>query len=124
MKNWMQNMLKVILDIYVLLTQLNTLNDQLQRMDIHLRSIVEAMKKSDKSDFSYNDSNLTSSNSNVDFSLLDIKDVVKILNISTTTYYRLVRQGELVPRRKGKRHYYYHEDLSKQLNQSKRKGRI
>jgi len=56
--------------------------------------------------------------------LIDINQVISILNISIATYYRWVRQGELVPRRKGKRHYYYLEDLTKQLEEGKRRGRI
>lgn len=56
--------------------------------------------------------------------LLDIQQVIEILNISTATYYRWVRQGELIPRRKGKRHYFYKEDLSQQLEEGRRRGRI
>jgi hypothetical protein len=124
MKNWMQNILKVIQDIYTILRQLNTLNAQLLSMDTHLRLIVEAMKMPDKSESIVQGNDLTSTKFQVDVSLLDIKDVTRILNISTATYYRLVKQGELVPRRKGKRHYYFQEDLSQQLKESKRKGRI
>ncbi|WP_400261161.1 helix-turn-helix domain-containing protein [Sphingobacterium sp. SG20118] len=56
--------------------------------------------------------------------LMDINQVVEVLNISTATYYRWVRQGELVPRRKGKRHYFFKEDLVQQLAEGKRRGRI
>lgn len=56
--------------------------------------------------------------------LLDIQQVVEILNISVTTYYRWVKQGELIPRRKGKRHYFYKEDLLQQLEEGRRRGRI
>ncbi|MEJ5090789.1 helix-turn-helix domain-containing protein [Sphingobacterium faecium] len=56
--------------------------------------------------------------------LLDIADVLVILNISIATYYRWVKQGELIPRRKGKRHYFYKEDLLHQLEQGRRRGRI
>lgn len=56
--------------------------------------------------------------------LLDIQQVIEILNISTATYYRWVRQGELIPRRKGKRHYFYKGDLSQQLEEGRRRGRI
>ena len=56
--------------------------------------------------------------------LLDISDVLVILNISIATYYRWVKQGELMPRRKGKRHYFYKEDLLQQLEEGRRRGRI
>jgi hypothetical protein len=56
--------------------------------------------------------------------LLDISDVLVILNISVATYYRWVKQGELIPRRKGKRHYFYKEDLLQQLEEGRRRGRI
>lgn len=56
--------------------------------------------------------------------LLDINDVLVILNISIATYYRWVKQGELMPRRKGKRHYFYKEDLLQQLEEGRRRGRI
>ncbi|MGA6119564.1 helix-turn-helix domain-containing protein [Sphingobacterium anhuiense] len=56
--------------------------------------------------------------------LLDIQQVVEILNISVPTYYRWVKQGQLMPRRKGKRHYFYKEDLLQQLEEGRRRGRI
>jgi hypothetical protein len=56
--------------------------------------------------------------------LLDIQQVIEILNISIATYYRWVKQGELIPRRKGKRHYFYKEDLLQQLEEGRRRGRI
>ena len=56
--------------------------------------------------------------------LLDIHEVIAILNISMATYYRWVRLGELVPRRKGKRHYFYKEDLLQQLEEGRLRGRI
>lgn len=56
--------------------------------------------------------------------LLDIQQVVEVLNISVATYYRWVKQGELIPRRKGKRHYFYMEDLLQQLEEGRRRGRI
>lgn len=57
-------------------------------------------------------------------SLLSAQDVMDRLNISEATYYRFVRNGELSPRLKGKRHYYYEEDLVNALSESKRRGRI
>lgn len=56
--------------------------------------------------------------------LLETEDVIQILRISNAKYYRLVKSGELVPRRIGKRHYYLAIDLEKQLEESKRRGRI
>jgi predicted DNA-binding transcriptional regulator AlpA len=56
--------------------------------------------------------------------LLDVQDVMERLGISESTYYRFVRNGELRPRKKGRRHYYHPSDLDAQLKQSVRKGRI
>lgn len=56
--------------------------------------------------------------------LLDIHEVIAILNIPVAIYYRWVRLGELVPRRKEKRHYFYKEDLLQQLKEGRRRGRI
>ena len=56
--------------------------------------------------------------------LLDIQDVVAMLSISMATYYRMVQRGDLLPRRKGKRHYYFRSDIYIQLENSRRKGRI
>ncbi|AIM37550.1 hypothetical protein KO02_13270 [Sphingobacterium sp. ML3W] len=56
--------------------------------------------------------------------LLDINQVIDLLKISEATYYRWVKQGELIPRRKGKRHYYYMSDLDRQLKEGRRRGRI
>ena len=124
MKNWMQNLLKVIQDIYAVLSILNSLYEKLKVMDAHLKTIVEVMKALSQAESIDNETNAISPFFKPELSLLDIKDVIKILNISTTTYYRLVKQGELMPRRKGRRHYYYKEDLSQQLEEGKRRGRI
>lgn len=124
MKNWMQNILKVIQDIYHILTQLNNLKDQLSSIDSHLRLMVESMKMPSETALLHKESKVSAVDFHADMLLLDIKDVIKILNISTATYYRLVKQGELIPRRKGKRHYYYQEDLQQQLEESKRRGRL
>ncbi|MDH5826304.1 helix-turn-helix domain-containing protein [Sphingobacterium faecium] len=56
--------------------------------------------------------------------LLDVDQVIDLLKISEATYYRWVKQGELIPRRKGKRHYYYISDLDRQLKEGRRRGRI
>ncbi|HLS96558.1 helix-turn-helix domain-containing protein [Sphingobacterium allocomposti] len=56
--------------------------------------------------------------------LYGVTEVMDILGISHATYYRFVRSGRLVPRKLGKRHYYYLEDLEAQLEESKRRGRI
>lgn len=55
--------------------------------------------------------------------IYDIYDVQKLLNISESTYYRKVELGELIPRKLGKKHYYFYEDLVAQLDESKRRGR-
>lgn len=56
--------------------------------------------------------------------MLDIGEVLALLGISESKYYRLVREGKLRPRKLGKRHYYYRSDLHKELEESRRKGRI
>ena len=56
--------------------------------------------------------------------LLDINDVLDYLGITRATYFRMVRHGELAPRRKGRRHYYYRSDLRAALAQSVRRGRL
>lgn len=56
--------------------------------------------------------------------LLDIQDVLTILGIGRTTYYRFVKLGKLVPRRIGERHCYYYSDLDEMIRESKRRGRI
>ena len=56
--------------------------------------------------------------------LLDINQVIDLLKISEATYYRWVKQGELIPRRKGKRHYYCLSDLDRQMKEGRRRGRI
>lgn len=56
--------------------------------------------------------------------LLDMEQVLRILRISRSTYYRLVNAGKLVPRKIGERHCYYLEDLEEMIQESKRRGRI
>lgn len=56
--------------------------------------------------------------------LMDIQEVMDYLGIAKTTYYRLVKKGELTPRRKGRRHYYYRSDLRAALTESVRRGRV
>lgn len=56
--------------------------------------------------------------------LMDIQEVMDYLGIARTTYYRLVKNGELTPRRKGRRHYYYRSDLRAALTESVRRGRV
>src|SRR5690606_19976905 len=56
--------------------------------------------------------------------LMDIQEVMDYLGIAKTTYYRLVKNGELTPRRKGRRHYYYRRDLQAALAESVRRGRV
>lgn len=59
-----------------------------------------------------------------DQKLLDIEQVLDILRIGRSTYYRFVNAGKLVPRKIGERHCYYLEDLEDMIQESKRRGRI
>lgn len=59
-----------------------------------------------------------------DKKLLDIEEVLDILGIGRSTYYRFVNTGKLVPRKVGERHCYYLEDLEDMIQESKRRGRI
>ncbi|TDQ73666.1 helix-turn-helix transcriptional regulator [Sphingobacterium yanglingense] len=59
-----------------------------------------------------------------DQKLLDIEQVLRILRIGRSTYYRFVNAGKLVPRKIGERHCYYLEDLEEMIQESKRRGRI
>ena len=59
-----------------------------------------------------------------DQKLLDIEQVLRILGIGRSTYYRFVNAGKLVPRKIGERHCYYLEDLEDMIQESKRRGRI
>ncbi|MCY4779065.1 helix-turn-helix domain-containing protein [Sphingobacterium sp. UT-1RO-CII-1] len=59
-----------------------------------------------------------------DQQLLDMEEVLSILRISRSTYYRFVNTGKLVPRKIGERHCYYLEDLEDMIEESKRRGRI
>ena len=59
-----------------------------------------------------------------DEKLLDIEQVLEILRIGRSTYYRFVNAGKLVPRKIGERHCYYLEDLEEMIQESKRRGRI
>lgn len=56
--------------------------------------------------------------------LLSAQDVMDKLKISRATYARFVKHGELKPRLKGKRHYYYEEDIVEALEVSRKRGRI
>ncbi|WP_134090086.1 AlpA family transcriptional regulator [Olivibacter sp. XZL3] len=56
--------------------------------------------------------------------LLSAQDVMDKLGISEATYYRHVKNGELKPRIKGNRHYFYEDDLVEALEESRRRGRI
>lgn len=56
--------------------------------------------------------------------LLDMQEVIDYLGIDRSTYFRLVKNGELTPRRKGRRHYYYRGDLHAALAESVRRGRV
>ena len=56
--------------------------------------------------------------------LMEINDVLDYLGITRNTYFRMVKKGELTPRRKGRRHYYYRTDLRAALTTSVRRGRV
>jgi len=56
--------------------------------------------------------------------LMGAGEVMDYLGITKTTYYRLIKNGELRPRRKGRRHYYYRRDLQAALAESVRRGRV
>jgi predicted DNA-binding transcriptional regulator AlpA len=59
-----------------------------------------------------------------DQKLLDMEQVLDILRIGRSTYYRFVNAGKLVPRKIGERHCYYLEDLEDMIQESRRRGRI
>lgn len=46
------------------------------------------------------------------------------LNMSKSTYYRKVKNGDLVPRKLGNTDYYFESDLEKEYQESLRRGRI
>lgn len=56
--------------------------------------------------------------------LMDMQEVMDYLGITRSTYFRLVKNGELAPRRKGRRHYFYRRDLHAALAESVRRGRV
>lgn len=51
------------------------------------------------------------------------KEVIFILNIDASTYTRWVKQGILVPRVIGSRHFYTDADLQRALQESVRRGK-
>jgi hypothetical protein len=55
---------------------------------------------------------------------LDRQGVMDYLQISYRTYYRLRASGLIVPQRIGGRDYYFLPELTEQLKESIRKGRI
>lgn len=55
---------------------------------------------------------------------MSIEGVLAYLGISASTYYRLVRDKRLSPRRIGNRDYYYKSDLLELLEESKKKDRL
>jgi len=56
--------------------------------------------------------------------LMDMQEVMDYLGIARSTYFRMVKNGELCPRRKGRRHYFYRRDLRAALAESVRRGRV
>lgn len=59
-----------------------------------------------------------------DQKLLDVEQVLRVLRISRSSYYRFVKEGKLQPRKVGGRHCYYLSDLDKMIEESKRRGRF
>jgi hypothetical protein len=59
-----------------------------------------------------------------DQTILYPADVRRILNISESSYYRMIKQGNLVPRILGSLQIFYYSDLLEAMKISKNKGRI
>lgn len=55
---------------------------------------------------------------------ISIEGVLEYLGISASTYYRLIRDKRLFPRRMGNRDYYYKSDLLNLLEESKKKDKF
>lgn len=123
MKNWLQNILQSIQDIYQILREIKALYNQFTIVTAHLQTIIQLIEN-------YNqiaddrEKTVDTVRHQREIKLLDIGQVMKILNISESTYYRWVENGELQPRKKGKRHYYYLFDLQDQIAKCKLKGRL
>lgn len=64
------------------------------------------------------------SEKNVNKKLFYKQDVINLLNISDTTYRRYVKEGRLRPMRLHGIDMYYQEDIHKELQESRRKGRV
>lgn len=56
--------------------------------------------------------------------MFDKYQAMLYLSMSKSTYYRKVKNGELVPRKLGNTDFYYEEDLEKEYQESLRRGRI
>lgn len=121
MKKWLLNILQCIEDIYQILKEIKALYNQFTIVTAHLQTIIRLIEN-------YNqlaeEREKTVDIDQHQIKLLDIGQVMKILNISESTYYRWVENGELQPRKKGKRHYYYLFDLQDQIAKCKLKGRL
>lgn len=123
MKKWLLNILQCIEDIYQILKEIKALYNQFTIVTAHLQTIIRLIEN-------YNqlaeerEKTVDTDQHQREIKLLDIGQVMKILNISESTYYRWVENGELQPRKKGKRHYYYLFDLQDQIAKCKLKGRL
>jgi len=99
----------------------------IKRICQQLEHITQLLEKSTQQ-YEASRSRMEHDNAETDLSmlcdLLDVNQVIDLLKISEATYYRWVKQGELIPRRKGKRHYYCLSDLDRQLKEGRRRGRI
>lgn len=120
MKNWLQNILQGIQDIYQILKEIKSLYNQITGVVVHLQTIIQLMEQHNQR-LECRDKIIPESQ---EIKLLDVVAVMEILNISESTYYRWVDNGELEPRKKGKRHYYYLSDLRDQIAKGKLKGRL
>ncbi|MGJ1324878.1 helix-turn-helix domain-containing protein [Sphingobacterium faecium] len=123
MKKWLLNILQSMEDIYQILKEIKALYHQFTIVTAHLQTIIQLIEN-------YNqlaeerEKTVDTAQHQHEIKLLDIGQVMKILNISESTYYRWVENGELQPRKKGKRHYYYLFDLHDQIAKSRLKGRL
>lgn len=95
---------------------LNTMKNVLNRICLTIDAIYQLLLRN--ADTNQNKPSLR------DQKLLDIEQVLDILRIGRSTYYRFVNAGKLVPRKIGERHCYYLEDLEDMIQESKRRGRI
>jgi len=92
----------------------------MNKIDLLLNTVLQIHKLLEN----LTENNVNAANKSLPKRLLSAQDVMNKLNISEATYYRHVRSGELKPRMKGSRHYFYEEDLVEALEEGRRRGRI